>query len=279
MEMLIKLKLSKIIPMLKIKLASMKVRLRFFSKYFSMDRSAIEIVKVSSLPASPKLHFLAAIKPSHKKMVIESIQKSNSQLFQDVFVSNELKFLENGFYVEFGALDGLRDSNTLFLERNFNWHGILVEPSRKNYSRLCQTRSQNTLDNRAVHSTSDQELLFNETFTLGLSTLDSFSNSDGWDRKSEEKYLVKTVTLVDLLLQNNSPKRINYLSIDTEGSEFEILKNFDFDLFSIDIITVEHNFTESRENIHKLLDMKGFKRKYENVSSFDDWYVNKRVLT
>ncbi len=192
---------------------------------------------------------------------------------------NELKFAEEGYFVEIGALDGLLGSNTLFLETDFNWRGILVEPSRKHYLNLCRPRNRNILDNRAVFSTSGQKLLFNETFTLGLSTLDSFSNSDGWDRKSEEKYLVETVTLVDLLVQNKSPKRINYLSLDTEGSEFEILKNFDFGLFFIDIITVEHNFTESRDDIHKLLNMKGFERKYENISSFDDWYVNKRLLT
>jgi hypothetical protein len=63
------------------------------------------------------------------------------------------------------------------------------------------------------------------------------------------------------------------LSVDTEGSEYEILKTFDFNKFSFGIITVEHNYTLQRELIFELLTNNGYKRKYENVSEFEDWYV------
>ena len=97
------------------------------------------------------------------------------------------------------------------------------------------------------------------------------------DRSEGVKYAVDTISLQDLLIQNNAPKRINYLSIDTEGSEFEILKFFDFKSFDIDVITVEHNFSESREKLFHLLITNGYLRKYGKISSFDDWYVHRRV--
>ena len=77
----------------------------------------------------------------------------------------------------------------------------------------------------------------------------------------------------DLLEKYNAPKYIDYLSIDTEGSEYEILKNFDFEKYVFKIITIEHNYTSMRDKIFTLLTSKGYKRKYENLSQFDDWYV------
>ena len=78
---------------------------------------------------------------------------------------------------------------------------------------------------------------------------------------------------MDLLKKYNAPKEIDYLSIDTEGSEFEILNAFDFDAYKIKVITCEHNFTPMREEIYKLLGSKGYVRKYQEFSQFDDWYV------
>ena len=64
------------------------------------------------------------------------------------------------------------------------------------------------------------------------------------------------------------------MSIDTEGSEYDILNNFDFSSRKIKIITVEHNYhNEQRNKIYSLLIGKGYKRIFENVSQFDDWYL------
>ncbi|MBT8545252.1 FkbM family methyltransferase [Polynucleobacter paneuropaeus] len=84
---------------------------------------------------------------------------------------------------------------------------------------------------------------------------------------------MKTISLADLLIKHNAPKVIDYLSIDTEGSEYEILSHFDFESHQINIITIEHNYTEMREKIYNLLVSKGYKRKYLGLSKWDDWYV------
>jgi hypothetical protein len=84
---------------------------------------------------------------------------------------------------------------------------------------------------------------------------------------------VSTISLNDLLSKHNAPKHIDYLSIDTEGSEFEILNSFDFSSHSFGVVTVEHNFTPVRQKIFELLSGHGYTRQFENLSKFDDWYV------
>ena len=87
-------------------------------------------------------------------------------------------------------------------------------------------------------------------------------------------YDVTTISLNDLLAEHGAPEVIDYLSVDTEGSEFDILNALDFDRWSFRILTVEHNFAPQREDIHALLTSKGYARVLEDVSRFDDWYVN-----
>ena len=92
-------------------------------------------------------------------------------------------------------------------------------------------------------------------------------------RRKGVKYSVNSISLNDLLKKYNAPKNIDYLSIDTEGSEFEILNNFDFSFYDIKIITCEHNFGKNREKVHQLLKKNGYIRKMKEFSKFDDWYI------
>ena len=86
-------------------------------------------------------------------------------------------------------------------------------------------------------------------------------------------YSVTTISLNDLVKRYNAPRQIDYLSIDTEGSEFDILSTFDFSKYKCKVITCEHNYTYARTKIYDLLSSNGYKRKLENLSAVDDWYV------
>jgi 3-dehydroquinate dehydratase len=94
-------------------------------------------------------------------------------------------------------------------------------------------------------------------------------------KKNSRKYNVSTISLSDLLKKYEEPYEIDYLSIDTEGSEYDILKSFNFDEYNIKIITCEHNDSNTREKIFSLLSEKGYERKYVEFSRYDDWYVRK----
>jgi hypothetical protein len=80
-----------------------------------------------------------------------------------------------------------------------------------------------------------------------------------------------SMSVRDLLTEYAVPRHIQYLSLDTEGSELEILQAFPFDEVTVDAITVEHNFEEpKRTQIRDLLVSRGFV--LETVMKWDDWY-------
>jgi len=201
-------------------------------------------------------------------------RESKSQIKQDIFVLSETGFKRNGYFVEFGATDGISLSNTYLLETKFNWKGIVAEPLKSKYSELIKNRTCHVED-LCVWSESGKVLEFNETPCSDLSTINQFSSSDLHieSRRCGNIFSVETISLYDLLEKYNAPRYIDYLSIDTEGSEYEILKNFDFEKYTFKVITCEHNHTEMRDKIFTLMTTKGYVRKYENLSQFDDWYV------
>jgi FkbM family methyltransferase len=205
---------------------------------------------------------------------LQYLQKSRSQLGQDLFVLSVLKFKKNGFFVEFGATNGNDLSNTYLLEKEFGWTGILAEPAKCWQNDLKKNRSAH-IETNCVWRDSHTVLTFNEVEAPELSTISSFSDADlhKETRKRGKAYEVATISLNDLLLKYNSPKEIDYLSIDTEGSEFEILNNFDFSKYSFQVITCEHNYTPMREKIYTLLCRNGYTRVHQELSDFDDWYI------
>jgi FkbM family methyltransferase len=211
---------------------------------------------------------------------INAGSKSNAQLAQDLFVLEYLNGLKNGFFVEFGATDGYSLSNTFLLEKEYGWRGILAEPARVWQKSLRKHRNC-IIDNRCIWSKSGEMLTFYETNEAELSTLDVFSAQDLHfeKRKDKKSYFVETISLTDLLDEYKAPANIDYLSIDTEGSEFEILQAFDFSKYQFKIITVEHNFTFRRHGLFKLLIANGYKRIFETISLFDDWYIKEEVYS
>jgi FkbM family methyltransferase len=202
------------------------------------------------------------------------IKKSKSQLRQDLFVLLETDFKENGFFVEFGATNGVDLSNTHILEKEFHWNGILAEPARAWHTDLQKNRSC-SIEMNCVWSDSDSILDFNETNETELSTITKYKDNDWASKKRQHGtiYPVSTISLVDLLIKHNAPKVVDYLSIDTEGSEYQILSNFNFDAYQFRVITCEHNYTPMREQIYDLLTSNGYQRKYVELSKWDDWYI------
>lgn len=209
----------------------------------------------------------------------KNLSISKSQIMQDFFVLNELGYKRNGYFVDFGATDGKEFSNTYLLEKEYDWTGILCEPSKGWHKSLEINRPNIIKDYRCVWSKSGEKVRFKECEANTLSTIEEFEKSDQHyeSRKKGINYFVETVSLTDLLDDHSAPLEIDYLSIDCEGSEFEILKNHNFEKYSFKVITCEHNFTENRNKIYDLLLAKGYKRKLirGDNSDFEDWYVKK----
>ena len=200
--------------------------------------------------------------------------ESLSQLNQDLFVLGETGWKRDGYFVEFGATDGRSFNNTWLLEKAFGWTGILAEPARIWRHALENSGRTAHLEFDCVWSKSGETLNFSEASWGELSTLEAFYSTDGHQRRRTGSYPVRTISLNDMLARHQAPREIDYLSIDTEGSEYDILQALDFERYRFRCITCEHNFTANREPIHNLLTAHGYQRKFTEHSQFDDWYVH-----
>ncbi len=224
--------------------------------------------------ASLDLKLLQRLNNDDAKQLLRFIGRSKSQLRQDLFVLSRLAFKSDGYFVEFGATNGLDLSNTYLMEKELGWNGILAEPARCWHRDLKKNRSC-SIETDCVWKDSNSKLTFNQVAKAEYSTINSYSETDlhKKTRKEGKTYEVKTISLNDLLKKHDAPKHMDYLSIDTEGSEYEILSHFDFSQYSFEIITCEHNYTPMREKLYSLLTQQGYRRVLEDLSLFDDWYV------
>ena len=199
--------------------------------------------------------------------------KNYSQIKQDLKVLSFYNNKRDGYFVEIGANDGITLSNTYLLEKDYNWSGICVEALPDKFNDLVKNRKSINI-NKAVFNTTGELLKFSSDNLLSGITdkIDAHLNS-----KTKEQISVETMTLNDILDQNNAPKFIDYISIDTEGSEFEILKSVDLNRYTFGLIHVEHNSVEPRRtNMKKYLLDNGYLYKGEN--NFDDEYIHNSLV-
>lgn len=211
---------------------------------------------------------------SFLNFAFDNCRRSRAQLFQDLWVLFELSSKHSGFFVEFGAGDGIDASNTYLLEDQYGWSGIVAEPNPIHHQMLKQNR-RCYVSTMCIAASSNQLVSFVQTNDPIYATIEKYASNDmhAASRRHGAKIEVETLSLMDLLIAAEAPQKIDYLSIDTEGSELEILTSFDFDAYNITIITVEHNFTQQRESIYELLRDKGYERKFTEFSKWDDWYI------
>ncbi len=205
--------------------------------------------------------------------------RSQGQLFQDLWVAFELAEARAGYFVEFGATNGITMSNSHMLEKHYGWQGIVAEPNPEYHDRLGRERACH-ISHRCVFSRSGERMEFlctEQGVYSRLAEVDPEDMHEAEKRLDPRRIEVETVSLEDLLQEFSAPDTIDYLSVDTEGSEFEILSAFDFSRRFVRCLTVEHNFTPMREALHGLLTAQGYIRRFPEFTRFDDWYVHRDV--
>lgn len=201
---------------------------------------------------------------------------STSQFGQDVhLIQNIYKNKKNGYFVEVGAYDGINMSNTHFLEKEFNWDGICIECNPCWFNKLQKNRPNAINYDYAVYNQDNLNLDFIDDDTGGCS---GFVETNTHTHILHKNIInVTTKKLTTILDMANAPNFIEFLSLDTEGSEYEILKCHDFDKYLFGYICVEHNFIDvNRKKIRELLESKGYI--FYRQNNVDDDYIHKTLL-
>ena len=202
---------------------------------------------------------------------------NQAQLLQDLWVLHMTGTKQGGYFVEFGACDGHRLSNTLVLEERHGWTGILAEPNPRWHERLADRNCHISHLCVAAQSGKTAAFLCTEN-EPELSRLRDIVPADHHEttgnRLRAHEIEIETISLTDLLSQHDAPRYIDYLSIDTEGSELAILEAFDFSRHSFGLITLEHGDEPvKREKLQRLLARHGYENWHPEITKWDDWYV------
>ena len=192
--------------------------------------------------------------------------QSKSQIFQDLFVDYVFKQKKSFFYCEVGAADGIKFSNTFFLEKQRRWKGILCEPSLHWREKIKKNRPNNILIFDPISNKSSERLFYenDNNFLSGL---------EPGTQKSTKSYKVNTITLNSIFLKYKV-KNIDYLSIDVEGHEISVLQGLNFTRYRPKVISIEHNYIQKKK-IHKILSALNYNLVFPCLSRFDSFYVCK----
>jgi FkbM family methyltransferase len=189
----------------------------------------------------------------------------NEQGRIDLKILPFLQEIENGFFIEAGALDGLFQSNTKLLE-DLGWHGLLVEPSENAYNECLKNRKC-YIENCALVSSD-----FTDEFVYGDFNHNGFQGLGARSSIQPTGVKVKAKTLTNLLDEKNITE-VDFISLDVEGYEIEVLKGIDFNRIMIKYMIVEVNLDfYSLNDLDTFLLSKGFKN-ILNISNFSNTTV------
>jgi FkbM family methyltransferase len=208
---------------------------------------------------------------------------SFSQWQQECFAlwANEKK--RDGVFVEFGAADGVTHSNTFILESSYGWKGVLLEPLPWAFNELQRRRPRAACLNVAVDPGYSEKPKPMTLITAGqYSSLTGYQDSDKHSsiRSKGRAVRAKCINLNDELRKIIPSRVIDFLSIDVEGPELDIIKGFDFDSISVKALTIEVNDRDDdAETISKILESKGYRQPFTRaVTRGDLWFVKSHSL-
>lgn len=147
----------------------------------------------------------------------------------DAFFSSDSFRGENHTYMEIGAHDGVRESNSRFYDICLGWNGLLVEPHPKNYNRTVRLRPN------AHHLGIAPSCMANESGTV-LFPEHMFTSAEVNEKNSKtEIHCGPLQYYLDAL----GIRHIDFWSLDVEGSELKVLETVDFDRTHVDVIIAE----------------------------------------
>lgn len=207
--------------------------------------------------------------------------KYYSQNKQDEIIDTLLS-KRKGFFVDIGANDGITFSNSLFFERERNWKGICIEPIKEVFANLQSIRKCVCLQIGIWKEKQTLKFYRVTGYSEMLSGLiDSYSSEHFIRLQREVEDFGGTLQIIEIevwplkdILDQYNVQTVDYCSIDTEGSEYEILSSIDFDRVHFKVFSIENVYNPDR--IRAYLKEKGF-RLIHHVGC-DDIFISEKEL-
>ena len=171
-------------------------------------------------------------------------EKFFSQAGQDKIIKNHFfQNKKNGFFIEIGAYDGIIGSNCYHFEKFLNWEGIAIEASKIQYDKLKNNRKCKTVNKAISNKIKDVEFV---EVIEGLTQMSGIKNENNTaieiiNNNENSKSKISKITTTTFEEEITSNLEIDYLSIDIEGEELDLLKSIDFNKYTIKVISVENN--------------------------------------
>lgn len=190
-----------------------------------------------------------------------------SQNGEDVFLYNFFGDKRNGFYIEIGAYDGFSFSNTYFFEA-LGWGGILIEPVPNLYRQCLVRRPNSRVINAAVGNPGEQRLTRFSAVEgpQGVDTLSFMNvNPQHLARVQNEGGVIHNIevplySLNELLIDYRG--EIDFVSIDVEGAELDVLHGFDLERFQPRVLVIEDNSNGADRDVTRYLSSHGYVERF-----------------
>jgi FkbM family methyltransferase len=223
------------------------------------------------------MELIIASSPKADEVIKANFSDCKAQMLQDMVCLLVHEQKRGGTFVEVGVGNGVDFSNTYVLEKKFNWSGLLIEPNRSSMEEIKAARSA-VLDTRAASAVSGASVSFEEIISEKLYSHISGTGVRQFGEHEKNIYEVETVTLDDAFKQHELPSSIDFLSIDTEGNELDVLAGVNMDKYQIGFLAVEHNYRAGDlAALKKLLEPKGYRQILPEISMVDAWFVHSSI--
>mgnify|MGYP001403874990 FL=1 len=192
---------------------------------------------------------------------------------EDLIISDLTKNIKNGFYVDAGCYHPLHLSNTYLLYKR-SWTGINIDISEFSIKLFNYLRPNDVNINSAVSNMEKEISFYYQKKLSQLSTIKKEISNERMQGNIKEKK-IKSLKLNSILNQSKFKNRqIDFLNIDVEGADFEVLKSLDFTIYEPKIICIEimeKNIFESE--IYNFLRDINYKKIWSSKSSFNHIFL------
>lgn len=167
--------------------------------------------------------------------------KYYSQIGQDkYFIEEIVKFKKNGRFLDIGANDGVTESNTYCLEKEYEWRGICIE-ANEDLAKICACNRPLSVVSCSVVWSSETTLDFAQPKNNLLSRINNLTwNNEYFSEDFIDATIHKRTTTTIKNILGDSKQKFDYFSLDIEGAELEALKGIDWNNTEFDFMTIEY---------------------------------------